>query len=287
FLKAVEPKKAGAHDEQSFLKQPDPPPAASAAATPPAAAAAAADGSGTPAAGTAPAAATADGAAAAGSPAPDPVPAAPARLTRPGENASQAQIAAWMGALAEQRGLPRELPIMASLTESGMKNLNFGDRDSVGFFQMRVGTWNQGDYAGFPDKPELQVKWFLDNAEQVKKARVAAGQSIDDPNQFGNWIADVERPAEQYRGRYQLRLDEANGLREAAPPPSAAPVAAAAVEQGAAPAGGGGGGSPLGAAALQVAQSQKGGRGIGGANVGPPGDQYPAAAKGGARNPWC
>src|SRR6185312_8656326 len=48
-------------------------------------------------------------------------------------------------------------------------------------------------------------------------------------NQFGNWIADVERPAEQYRGRYQLRLDEANGLLKAAPP--VAPAAAAVAEQ--------------------------------------------------------
>ena len=81
-----------------------------------------------------------------------------------------------MAGQAQKRGLPPELPLMASLVESGMKNLNFGDADSVGFFQMRVGIWNQGDYAGFPDKPELQVKWFLDNAEAVKKQRVAAGQ---------------------------------------------------------------------------------------------------------------
>ncbi len=109
---------------------------------------------------------------------------------------------------------------MASLVESGMKNLNFGDADSVGFFQMRVGIWNQGEYAGYPDKPELQVKWFLDNAESVKKARIASGKPIDDPNSYGDWIADVERPAEQYRGRYQTKLAEAQDLlksRQAAP----------------------------------------------------------------------
>ena len=110
--------------------------------------------------------------------------------------------------------------------ESGVKNLNFGDADSVGFFQMRVGIWNQGEYAGFPEKPELQAKWFLDQAEQVKKQRIARGQSIDDPSEFGEWIADIERPAEQYRGRYQLRLDEAKGLLEKAAgsaPPAAVP----------------------------------------------------------------
>ena len=61
--------------------------------------------------------------------------------------------------------LPGELPVMASLVESGMTNIQGGDADSVGFFQMRVGIWNQGDYAGYPKKPELQVKWFLDQAE--------------------------------------------------------------------------------------------------------------------------
>src|SRR3954466_2854654 len=101
-----------------------------------------------------------------------------------------------------------------------MKNLHFGDADSVGLIIMRVGIWNQGDYAGYPDKPELQVKWFLDQAEAVKKQRVAAGKSLDDPHQFGHWIADVERPAEQYRGRYQLKLSEAHELLKSAPAPA-------------------------------------------------------------------
>ena len=191
-----------------------------------------------------------------------------------------------MAGQAEKRGLPPELPLMASLVESGMKNVNFGDADSVGFFQMRVGIWNQGDYAGYPDKPELQVKWFLDNAEQVKKARIASGKPIDDPNSYGDWIADVERPAEQYRGRYQTKLAEAQDLlksRQAAP--AAVPAAAAAVDPGAVVSAGGGG-SSLGAAALQVAQSQKGVAEVG-TNTGPQVDQYLAAAKVAPGNPWC
>jgi hypothetical protein len=50
----------------------------------------------------------------------------------PGDDASQQQIAAWMAAAAERRGLPGELPVMASLVESGMHNLSGGDRDSLG-----------------------------------------------------------------------------------------------------------------------------------------------------------
>ena len=64
-----------------------------------------------------------------------------------------------------------------------------------------------------PTTPRSRLDWFLDQAEAVKAQRVSRGQPIDDPSQFGEWIADVERPAEQYRGRYQLRLDEAE------PPP--------------------------------------------------------------------
>jgi hypothetical protein len=103
---------------------------------------------------------------------------------------------------------------MASLVESGVRNLNYGDRDSVGFFQMRTQIWNSGAYAGYPQKPELQAKWFIDQALAVKKRAIARGDANfgKDPNAFGEWIADVERPAAQYRGRYQLRLAEARKL---------------------------------------------------------------------------
>ncbi len=132
----------------------------------------------------------------------------------PGDNASQAELAKWLAKQAEKSGLPPELPVMASLVESGVKNVNFGDADSVGFFQMRVGIWNQGDYAGYPEKPELQAKWFIDQALAVKRKAIASGDADfgKDPSKFGEWIANVERPAEQYRGRYQLRLGEARKL---------------------------------------------------------------------------
>jgi hypothetical protein len=103
---------------------------------------------------------------------------------------------------------------MASLVESGLQNLDPGDADSVGFFQMRVSIWDQGEYAGFGSKPELQLKWFIDEAILFKQLRYAAGQTnlLEDSSSWGEWIADVERPAEQFRGRYQLRLEEARAL---------------------------------------------------------------------------
>jgi hypothetical protein len=50
----------------------------------------------------------------------------------------------------------------------------------------------------------------------VKAQRVARGLPVDDPRSYGDWIADVERPAAQYRGRYQLVLESARALLEQA-----------------------------------------------------------------------
>jgi cell wall-associated NlpC family hydrolase len=132
----------------------------------------------------------------------------------PGDDASQGQIAAWMAGQAQKRGVPAELPVMAALVESGLRNvpLGDGDADSAGFFQMRVGIWNKGDYGGYPQRPELQLKWFLDQAAAMKRQRVGSGKPIDEPSSYGEWIADVERPAAQFRGRYQERLEEAQKL---------------------------------------------------------------------------
>jgi hypothetical protein len=135
----------------------------------------------------------------------------------PGDSATPEQIAAWMGGEAQKRGLPAELPVMAALVESGMHNLDHGDADSVGYFQMRRSVWNQGAYAGYPDRAQLQLKWFLEQASAVKRQRIAAGKSVDDPEGYGEWIADVERPRADYRGRYQLRLADARDLLRQAP----------------------------------------------------------------------
>src|SRR5689334_11940074 len=75
----------------------------------------------------------------------------------PGDTAPMAATAAWMATGATAAGLPGELPVMGGLVASGLKNLDYGDRDEVGFFGMRVGIWNNGRYAGFPTNPQLQL----------------------------------------------------------------------------------------------------------------------------------
>ena len=99
---------------------------------------------------------------------------------------------------------------MAALTESGLVNNPGGDADSVGFFQMRASIWNSGEYVGYFENPNLQAKWFIDHALDIKSKR-GAGFGAD-PSGWGNWIADVEQPAAQYRGRYQTHLEEARRL---------------------------------------------------------------------------
>jgi len=146
-------------------------------------------------------------------------------LAYPGDDAPRPAIAQWMADGAQQRDVPGELPVMAALVESNLSNLPPGGADTAGYFQMRVSVWNQGPYAGFPDDPVLQLRWFLDQARTVRDERVAAGDTTfgQDPSGWGEWIADVERPAQQYRGRYQLRLDESRTLIGAGGCPGSTP----------------------------------------------------------------
>jgi hypothetical protein len=132
----------------------------------------------------------------------------------PGDAAPKIQLAAWMAAGAIRSGLPAELPVMAALPESELQNLPYGQDDSVGFFQMKLHLWNTGQYAGYLENPELQMKWFVDQALEVNRSRIADGQVPygADPSQWGVWAADVEVPAEHARGQYQPRLEEAHGL---------------------------------------------------------------------------
>jgi hypothetical protein len=46
----------------------------------------------------------------------------------------------------------------------------------------------------------------------VAAGSAAADPPVDGPSQYGEWIADVGRPADQYRSRYQLKLGEARSF---------------------------------------------------------------------------
>jgi len=124
----------------------------------------------------------------------------------PGDDAPKAAIAAWMAGGAGARGVPGELPVMAALVESGLANLDHGSADAKGYFQMRASIWDKGEYAGYADTPDLQLDWFLDQATAVRTPPYPAD------TEWGEWAADVERPAAKNRGKYQLRLADARAL---------------------------------------------------------------------------
>jgi hypothetical protein len=135
----------------------------------------------------------------------------PCPAVYPGDNAGKERIARWMARGGADRGVPSELPVMAGLAESGLRNLK--GESYQGFFGMHD-SLNSGEYRGFPRKPDLQVKWFIDHARVVRQRRVAEGRPdpAEDPADFGLWIADVERPAPENRSGYQVHLEEARRL---------------------------------------------------------------------------
>ncbi|MGN6378314.1 MAG: NlpC/P60 family protein [Gaiellales bacterium] len=134
-------------------------------------------------------------------------------MAYPGDGASKHQIAEWMAQAARRHGLPPELPVMAALVESGLHNDQYGDADSLGYFQMRASVWG-AQYPGFAHRPDLQLRWFIDQAVAVRQQRIAAGDAEfgRDPSSWGEWVADIERPAAMYRGRYALQLGAARQL---------------------------------------------------------------------------
>jgi hypothetical protein len=136
-------------------------------------------------------------------------------------------IARWMAAEAESRNFPPELPVMAALTETGgtLRNLLDGDRDSVGFFQIRVGVHG----AKAVETPEAQMQWFLYNASRCPlslsgrrsgwsadffRQQIAAARASNNSGQLaawlGRWCQDIERSA--FPDRYEQRYDQARKL---------------------------------------------------------------------------
>jgi len=135
----------------------------------------------------------------------------PCPAVYPGDSASLERIARWMARGAIDRGLPRELPVMAGLAECGLRNLSGADFD--GYFGMHE-SLNTGEYRGFPSRPTLQLAWFLDTAMSVRRHRLATGRPdpAADERAYGLWIADVERPAPENRSGYQRYLPDAHRL---------------------------------------------------------------------------
>lgn len=100
--------------------------------------------------------------------------------------------------IGKRRGMSREAMLGAlstGIVESGLQDLEGGDRDSYGFRQQRESIYGR-------DNLQTQINNFFDEWEQFDKPGFNPGQTA----------ANVQRPAEQYRGRYAQHIAEAKKL---------------------------------------------------------------------------
>ena len=179
---------------------------------------------------------------------------------------------------------------MASLVESGMKNLNFGDADSVGFFQMRVSIWDSGAVQGLrrtsrscrssgssTRRRRSRTRGSRRASRSTTRTPTASGSPT--PSGRPSSTAAATRPSST---EAQGPAEEPRRGAAAAPPRRRSPVVDAAAV---APAGGGGEPARLGGADHR--QAQLGVAEVGGANRGQQVEEYLAAAKVAPGNPWC
>lgn len=90
------------------------------------------------------------------------------------------------------------------IVESDMKNLTYGDADSQGWRQERMSIYGNHPY-GPPTDPAAGAKRFFEECKQFDKG---------DGQTAGQLAADVQRPAAQYRGRYEEVRAQAIALME-------------------------------------------------------------------------
>lgn len=119
------------------------------------------------------------------------------------------QVAAKMG-LGDEYVLAA---ISAAIVESGLRNLGHGDRDSIGMYQQRN---HYGTKAQRMD-PYWSTQKFFEEALRY------------DGKTIGEWVANTQRPAKQYRGRYDEVMGQAVAIfaeRKGGGPNAAAGAAA-------------------------------------------------------------
>lgn len=143
---------------------------------------------------------------------------------------AQAQDAAIIAAVALRKGMPDHavtIALAASLQETELRNLPYGDRDSLGLFQQRP-SQGWGTSAQIMD-PNYAASAFYDHLNQVTgwqaMAVTEAAQLVQrsaTPDAYATWEAEARSLARALTGEVpaglSCRLDGFGGL---APPPSA------------------------------------------------------------------
>lgn len=153
-------------------------------------------------------------------------------------------------ALAGAPYIIRKAAYEAGLVESNLRNLNYGDADSLGALQERTSIYGRS-HALDPFKTAQRFR---------REAQGILGKGFK--GSAGDLAAAVQRPAAQFRGRYAQRSGEAAALVKAfagggGGGSGAAPDAASAGDPGASPAPGLPQGSDGTLALLQALQGQQ------------------------------
>lgn len=116
-------------------------------------------------------------------------------------SAEQVAIASAAARVAQQRGLPQQALVIilaAGFQESGVRNLNYGDRDSLGWLQQRA-SW--GSVAERRDPATAAGKFFdhlgrVSGWQQMSVTRAAQAVQISQyPNAYAQWEDDARKLA--------------------------------------------------------------------------------------------
>lgn len=135
-------------------------------------------------------------------------------------NAEQQRVLNRILSIGRARGAsPMEVKaaVETGLVESNLRNLPGGDRDSQGWRQERASLYKD------PTNLDASINRFYD---EVRANRGKYGTA-------GDLAAAVQRPAAQYRGRYQQRSGEADALIGTSGSRSAPPRSAQSADKGA------------------------------------------------------
>lgn len=112
-------------------------------------------------------------------------------------SAEQVDVARTIIQVGQEMGLSEEYivgALSAGIVESGLRNVNYGDRDSLGVFQQRA------HYGSAEQRLDVRRSAQMFYQEML---RVKPGANL------GEWVADTQRPAKQYRGRYGEVMNDA------------------------------------------------------------------------------
>jgi hypothetical protein len=109
--------------------------------------------------------------------------------------------------VGQKRGLSRyaqAIAVMTALGESGLRNLNYGDRDSIGMFQERA-TWGsvQDRLDPYQTSERFYDRLLGVNGWQKMKPTIAAhkAQVNADPNHYTKWWSQAARVLSAAYGR--------------------------------------------------------------------------------------